>query len=291
MKIMKLKENFTALLYLAPFLILSLVFIVYPMARGIYNSFFDFRFGATTFVGLDNYVHVFTNNIYALAIRNSLFFVLTVVPALIIFGLLIAGSVYDKHKTYTSSVRIILYIPVVASMVVMSVVWRFILDAQMGLARYFFDILGLPPINLLADAQLTMIILVFIVFTMNIGQAVLLYLASMIGIPKDLSEALSIDGGNRWHLFRYLLIPLSKPTTLFIFITQSAAVLRVFIVIQLLTNGGPNFASTTMMFLLYRDGLIHGNFGTASALGVIMFAITVVLIIIQFRLFKEKEGA
>lgn len=289
MKKTRLKDNLIAYMFLAPFLVLASIFMLFPMMRGVYNSFFDFRFGSQEFVGIGNYVHVFTNELYILSMRNSLLFVFTVVPLIIFFGLIIAGSIYDKRSIYTSSVRIALYIPVVASMVVMSVIWRFMLDSQTGLSRYLFDRLGMQPVNLLGDARWTMIVLIFVVFTMNIGQSVVLYVATMIGIPSELAEALSIDGGNRWHLFRYLLIPFSKPITLFIFITQSAAVLRVFVVIQLLTNGGPNFSSTTMMFLLYRDGLIYGNFGRASALGVVMFFMTIVLVLIQFRMFKERK--
>ncbi|NMA67181.1 MAG: sugar ABC transporter permease [Clostridiaceae bacterium] len=285
----KLKENLTAYIFLAPFLALLCIFMIYPMCRGIYNSFFDFRFSSQLFVGLENYIHVFTDKVYLLAIRNSLIFVFAVVSLLIIFGILISGSIYDKHRHYVSGVRTCLYIPVICSMVVMTIIWRFMLDSQTGLLRYFYDSIGMTPVNLLGDAKWTLIILVFILFTMNIGQSVVLYVASMISIPKELSEALEIDGGKRIDLFRYILIPLSKPTTLFIFVTQTAAMLRVFAVIQLLTNGGPNYASTTMMYLLYQEGLIYGNFGSASALGVVMFLMTLVLVSIQFKLVRQEK--
>jgi len=288
-KLEKLKENLTAYFFLAPFLVLSGVFMIYPMCRGLYNSFFDFRFGSQLFVGVQNYIHVFTDKVYLLAIRNSLLFVCAVVLLLIVFGILISGSIYDKHRTYISGVRMCLYIPVIASMVVMTIIWRFMLDSQTGLLRYLCDLMGVTPVNLLGDAKWTLLILIFVLFTMNIGQSVVLYVASMISIPKELSEALEIDGGKRVDLFRYILIPLSKPTTLFIFVTQTAAMLRVFVVIQLLTNGGPNFSTTTMMYLLYQEGLMYGNFGSASALGVVMFLMTLALVLVQFKLVKQDK--
>lgn len=241
------------------------------------------------FVGMQNYIHVFTDKVYLLAIRNSLIFVFAVVSLLVVFGILISGSIYDKHRFYVSGVRTCLYIPVICSMVVMAIIWRFMLDSQTGLLRYFYDSIGMKPVNLLGDAKWTLVILIIILFTMNIGQSVVLYVANMISIPKELSEALEIDGGKRTHLFRYILIPLSKPTTLFIIVTQTAAMLRVFAVIQLLTNGGPNYSSTTMMYLLYQEGLLYGNFGSASALGVVMFIMTLVLVLIQFKLVRQEK--
>lgn len=288
MKIEKIKKNLTAYLFLLPFLILSLVFMIYPMCRGVYNSFYDFRFGGRMFVGIQNYINVFTDSVTRLSIVNSLTFVFAVVPLLIVFGILISGSIYDKCSVYVSSVRTCLYVPVIASMVVMTIIWRFMLDSQSGLLRYVCDLLGQPPVNLLGEAKWTLLILIFILFTMNIGQSVVLYVANMAGIPKELSEALGIDGGSRLDLYRYILIPFSKPTTLFIIVTQTAAILRVFVLIQLLTNGGPNNSSVTMMYLLYQQGFTYGNFGLASALGVVMFVMTLALVLLQFKTVRQE---
>lgn len=287
----RIKKSLLGWLFVAPFVGLAAVFMLYPMVKGVYNSFFDFGFGATAFVGLQNYAKIFdtsVNDIYLVAIRNSLAFVFLVVPLLICFGLLIAGSIFDKAYRYVSFVRTCLYLPVVASMVVMSVIWRFMLDPQSGLLGYFYVATGVPSVNLLGSARWTFVILVFILFTMNIGQCVVLYVANMLSIPKDLLEALALDGGNRLQMFRYLLLPLTRSTTLFMFITQTAAVLRVFAVIQLLTNGGPNNSSTTMMYLLYQQGFVYGRFGVASALGVLMFLFTLALVLVQFAALRGK---
>lgn len=287
-----IRKSLTGWLFIFPFAALAAVFMLYPMVKGVFNSFFDFGFGKTVFVGLQNYRAIFEPgalNVYLTAIKNSLSFVFLVVPLLIVLGLTIAGSIFDKAYRYVSFVRTCLYLPVVASMVVMSIIWRFMLDPQSGLLGYFYVSTGTAPVNLLGSARWTFIILVFILFTMNIGQCVVLYVASMLGISRDLIEALELDGGNRLHLFRYLLLPLTRPTTLFMFITQTAAVLRVFAVIQLLTNGGPNNSSTTMMYLLYQDGFVYGKFGIASALGVLMFLFTLVLVVLQFAALREKE--
>ena len=143
-------------------------------------------------------------------------------------------------------------------------------------------LMGTESVNLLASQKWALILVIFILFTMNIGQSVLLYIADMIGIPKELLEAATIDGASRWDLFRHILIPLTKPTTIFVFITQTSAVLKVFIVIQLLTKGGPNYGTTSMMYLLYQEAFENSNTGAACALGVLMFLISLVLIMIRF---------
>ena len=192
-----------------------------------------------------------------------------------------------------SAVRVCLYIPVIASMVVMSIIWRFILDSQTGLVKYFSMLLGYPTApNVLADKKWTLLLLIFILFTMNIGQTVLLYIADMIGISKDLLEACTIDGGSRVDMFRYILIPLTSSTSVLTFITQTSAVLKVFVVIQLLTKGGPNYGTTTMMYLLYQDAFEKSNVGTASAMGVLMFLISLILISMRFvMMYRDRTEA
>lgn len=277
-----LAENLKAYLFVGPFVALAGAFMVYPIVSGFVTSLYNTKWAGDVFVGLKNYIDIFTKDVYLLSIRNSLLFVITVVPLLIVIGIWIAGSVFDKIPRYVSFVRICLYISVIASMVVMSIIWRYILDSQTGLVKYFSMLMGTESVNLLASQKWALILVIFILFTMNIGQSVLLYIADMIGIPKELLEAATIDGASRWDLFRHILIPLTKPTTIFVFITQTSAVLKVFIVIQLLTKGGPNYGTTSMMYLLYQEAFENSNTGAACALGVLMFLISLVLIMIRF---------
>lgn len=284
----RLKQDNAAYLFIAPFVALALVFMIYPICKGFITSLYSTKWAGDVFVGMDNYKKIFTSEIFLKAIRNTLIYVATVVPMLIILGIWIAGSVFDKRPKYTSFVRICLYLPVIASMVVMSIIWRYILDSQTGLVKYFSMLLGGEPVNLLASETSAVILVIFILFTMNIGQTVLLYVADMLGISKELIEASTIDGASRLDLFRYILIPLTKPTTIFVFITQTSAVLKVFIVIQLLTKGGPNYGTTSMMYLLYQEAFENSNTGLACALGVLMFLMS--LILVMFRFVADRKG-
>lgn len=280
--------DWSAYLFIAPFVILAAVFMVYPILKGFWTSLFSTKWAGDVFVGLDNYKKIFTDDVYLKALRNTMLYVVTVVPLLIVVGLWIAGSVFDKHPKYVSFVRVCLYIPVIASMVVMSIIWRFILDSQTGLIKYFSMLLGGEAVNLLAEEKSAIILVIFILFTMNIGQTVLLYIADMLGIPKELIEASTIDGASRTDLFRYILIPLTKPTSLFIFITQTSAVLKVFVVIQQLTKGGPNYGTTSLMYLLYQEAFENSRTGMACAIGVLMFLISLILVLMRFA--AERKG-
>lgn len=290
MKRKKLMANLQAYLFVGPFVILSVVFMIYPIISGFISSFYTTRFSRNAFVGLENYIKIFTDDIYLIGIRNSVLFVITVVPLLIIMGIWISGAIFDKLPSYISAVRVCLYIPVIASMVVMSIIWRFILDSQSGLVKYISMVFGFEAVNVLADRTWTLVLLIFILFTMNIGQSVILYVADMIGTSRDLIEACKIDGGSRLDMYRYVLVPLTRPTTVFIFITQTAAVIRVFVVIQLLTRGGPSYQSTTMMYLMYQQAFEQGNTGVGSAIGVLLFLFTLVLVLLQQLVTGKRKG-
>lgn len=280
--------DWSAYLFIAPFVALVAVFMVYPIFKGFWTSMFSTKWGKDVFIGLDNYIKIFTDDVYLKAIRNTMIYVATVVPLLIVIGLWIAGCVFDKRPKYVSFVRVCLYIPVIASMVVMSIIWRFMLDSSSGLVKYFSMVFGVEAVNLLAEEKSALILVIFILFTMNIGQTVLLYIADMLGIPKELIEASTIDGASRIDLFRYILMPLTKPTSLFIFITQTSAVLKVFVVIQQLTKGGPYYGTTSLMYLLYQEAFENSRTGMACAIGVLMFLISLILVIMRFSV--ERKG-
>jgi|GEM_PF-1707449 len=285
----RITESLQAYAFLAPFIILGCMFMVYPIGKQFIQSFYNTKWGGkVVFVGLANYAEIFTNEIYIKAILNTLLFVIIAVPCIIILGLLIAGSIFDKNKHYVSTVRILLYIPTIVSMVVMSTIWRFMLNSQSGLVAYFAQIFHWKSADLLSSSTSAKIIIIIVLIIVNLGQCVLLYIAQMIGIDHNLIDACEVDGGNRWDLFRYILIPLSKPTTILVFITNTSLVLKVYIVIQLLTSGGPNYATTTMMYQLYQDAFVNFDTGVASAMGVLLFAMTLVLISARF-LFTSKE--
>jgi len=284
-----LKENITGYLFIAPQLLLFLVFIVYPIIEGVRLSLFRINYQQETFIGFENYQRLFADPVFMKSTLNTVIFVVCIVALTVVFALFVASAIFDKNAKYVSFIRGSYYIPVMVSMVVMSMVWSFLLNPANGLIPYAARELEMVSVNFLGDKSLVLPVIIFITFATNIGQAIILYVASMIGVPKDVFEAAEIDGANRMTIIFKILIPLVKPTTIYIIIMNIIAVLKIFVVIQLLTGGGPNNASTTLMYYLYNNAFKYNQLGIASAVGVIMFLITLFLSIPQLRMMFKKE--
>lgn len=283
-----LKKSLPGYLFILPQLILFCVFIIYPVVEGFRLSLYKIGFRKDTFVGLENYISLFKDPVFIKSITNTIIFVVAIVLLTVVFGFFIAATVFDKASKYVSFIRGAYYLPVMVSMVVMSMVWNFLLNPANGLISYFVEVASGKQINLLGDPKTVMPIIIFVTFVGNVGQSVILYIAAMVGVSKDIFEAADVDGANRIEKIGHILIPLVKPTTLYIIIINIIAVLKMFVVVQLLTDGGPNNASVTMMFLLYRNAFVDNNTGKAAAIGVILFIITLLFSIPQFKTFKDN---
>ncbi|MDQ8738477.1 sugar ABC transporter permease [Paenibacillus sp. LHD-38] len=283
------KENVTGYLFIMPQFLLFLVFIVYPILEGIRLSLYKIQYQKETFVGLDNYITLFNDPVFFKSIYNTIIFVVFIVLLTVGFSLFVASAVFDKNAKYVSFIRGSYYIPVMVSMVVMSMVWGFLLNPANGLISYAAREMNFSTFNLLGNKTTVLPVVIFVTFATNVGQAIILYIASMIGVPKDLFEAAEVDGASRTKVIFQILIPLVKPTTIYITIINIIAVLKIFVVIQMLTGGGPNNASVTMMYYLYNNAFKYNQLGVASAVGVIMFFITLLLSVPQLRaMFKDK---
>lgn len=276
-------------LFIAPQMLLMLIFIVYPVIKGFKMSLYKVYGMDSYFVGLDNFKALFEDAVFVKSILNTVFFVVAIVLLTIIFALFVSTTVYDKNARYVSFIRGSYYLPVMVSMVVMSIVWNFLLNPSNGLVSYVFQQMGASHVNLLGNPKTVMPIIVFVTFVGNVGQAIILYLATMIGISPDYFEAAQLDGATRWQRIRHIIIPLVRPTTAYLIVINIIAVLKIFVVIQLLTGGGPNNASVTMMYYLYQNAFVYNNTGAASAIGVLMFMIALILSVPQLRSFVKTD--
>lgn len=286
----RLKNSLTGYAFILPQMLLFGIFIFYPVFLGFRMSLFQHSYNAETYVGFENYRYLFNDPVFIKSIWNTLFFIVMIVLFTILFALFVSTTVFDKSSKYLSFIRGSYYLPVIVSMVVMSIVWNFFLNPANGLISYLFNQAGLGPVNLLGNEKTVMWVIVFVTFVGNVGQAIVLYIATMIGIPVDYFEAAQIDGATRWQRITKIIIPLVKPTTIYLVITNIVMVLKIFVVIQLLTGGGPNNASVTLMYLLYQQAFQYNNTGVAAAIGVIMFLIALVLSIPQIRSFLATDN-
>lgn len=283
-----MRENIFGYIFIAPQIILFLVFLVYPIFEGIRLSLFKINYQSETFIGLANYEKLFADPIFVKSIVNTLIFVVFIVALTVLFAMFVASAVFDKNAKYVSIIRGAYYIPVMVSMVVMSMIWSFLLNPANGLIPFLARKLEVS-VNFLGDTHWVLPVIIFVTFVTNVGQAIILYIASMIGVPKELFEAAEVDGASRIKVIFKIILPMVKPTTIYIIIMNIIAVLKIFVVIQLLTGGGPNNASTTMMYYLYNNAFKYNQLGIASAVGVIMFIITLLLSVPQLRAMLKKD--
>ena len=281
--------NYSGYLFIAPQLILMLFFIIMPVIKGFQMSFFE-KFGRSEiFVGLDNYKFLLSDPVFRKSILNTIFFIVAIVFLTITFALFVSTTVFDKTSKYLSFIRTSYYLPVMVSMLVMSVIWKMLLNPSSGVVTWLLGLIGFEGVNLLGNPKTVMPVIIFVTFIGNVGQAILIYIAAMIGIPKDYFEAAELDGASRFQRIRHIVVPNVRATTIYLVITNVIAVLKIFVVIQQLTGGGPNNASVTMMYYLYQNAFVYNRGGVAAAIGVMMFVIALLFSIPQMRIYLKED--
>lgn len=286
----RIRDEITGYLFIFPQLFLFLLFMVYPVFSGFRMSLYKITLKSRTFVGIQNYANLFSDPNFVKSMWNTVVFVVCIVVLAVGLGLIVSAAIFDKSQRYVSFVRTCYYIPIAVSMTVMTVIWNFLLNPSIGLMNYLLSRVSMGPVNFLGDIHWVMPIIIFVTFVSNIGQVIVLYVASMISISTDVLEAAQVDGCNKITRFLYIICPLVKPTTLYVLITETIAVIKIYVVIQLMTNGGPNHASSTLMYYLYEKAFeLNNRMGEAAAIGVIMFLICMVLSLFQVLFFGERR--
>ena len=279
----KSKVSLTGYFFVLPQFLFFAVFTIYPIIEGFRISLFKEDAIRTTFVGLQNYIELFKDPVFLHSVFNTLFLVVIVTVVSLVLGLVISLTVFDKNGKYISFIRTCYYLPVVVSTVVMAMVWSFLLNPASGLVPYLFRSAGMGNVNLLGDKRYVLWIIAFVTIVASLGTCLIMYIAAMLGVSTELLEAAKIDGATKVQRSLHIVIPLVQPTTLYLTVTQVIAMLKLFVIIQLLTDGGPNNASMTMMYYLYRNAFKYDKVNSAAAIGVLMFLFALIITLPQFR--------
>ncbi|WP_284645201.1 carbohydrate ABC transporter permease [Paenibacillus silviterrae] len=282
-----IKGEMWGLFFIAPFAILFLLFEVYPIMNAFYLSFFDYGLGRKNWIGLDNYTKLLSDDVFLKSIMNTFGFVVGTVPLTYLFAVFAAVLIFGKHKHLASFFRGAFYLPIISSQVILSLIWAWIYNPVNGIANYSLSKLGLGPIMWLSDERFALLALIVVVVTFNVGQPIILILAALGNISPDYYEAADLDGASSVRKFWHITLPLLKPTSLYILVMSTIWAFQTFVVVQLLTGGGPNYATSTIMFLLYDTAFVYGQLGLASAMGIIITALISVVAIAQFKLMKS----
>jgi len=292
-KILVQRETRSAYLFLLPSLVFFLGFVIFPMILCVYTSFFDATMGknvADKFIGVQNYLELFSDGIFLKALKNTLIIVLVSVPAVAIFSLWVSSLIYKMKGPVLSAFRCIFYLPVVTGSVAVTVVWKWMFHNYYGLFNYVGTHTGVleKNINWLGDARFALPCIILILFTTSVGQPIVLYVSALGNVDDSLVEAASVDGATDLQLFWKIKWPQIMPTTLYILVITTINSFQCFALIQLLTSGGPNHSTDTVMYYIYYTAFKLYRYGYGNAMGVILAIIIALLSALQFQLAKEK---
>lgn len=292
-KVLVMRETRSAYLFLLPSLFFFLVFVIFPMILCIYTSFFDSTMGKNvedTFIGLSNFKEMFSDSVFLKALRNTLVIVVVSVPVVTAFSLWVSSAIYKMKGPVLSFFRCVFYLPVVTGSVAVTVVWKWMFNNYYGLFNYIGTSTGLleKNINWLGDERYALACIIIILLTTSIGQPIVLYVSALGNVDSSLTEAAEIDGATKFQLFWRIKWPNIMPTTLYILIITTINSFQCFALIQLLTSGGPNHATDTVMYYIYYTAFKLYRYGYANAMGVVLAILIAVLSAVQFRVARER---
>ncbi|WP_090075180.1 carbohydrate ABC transporter permease [Cohaesibacter marisflavi] len=289
-----LKEAATTLSLAGPATLAMLVLIFIPSLLVAVFSFTDYQFGARSFhwVGLDNYVTLFTDRTGRRAVTNTLLYVAVVMPLSMIFSLVVAlgvQSVSTWSPRLATMLRTAYFMPVAATLVAMATVFQMLLHPSLGLINQLIGLVGIPGQSWLSDRGLVLYTLAAIGIWETIGYNMVLFLAGLTAIPSQLYDAAEIDGANNWwDRFWTVTWPMLGPTTLFVLVVTATRSFRVFETVATLTQGGPAYASDTLVYAMYREGFVYFKAGYSSAITVVFFVAVLILTLTQVRIVEKK---
>lgn len=276
-------------LLIGPNLLLFGVFTYWPLLYNAYLSFveWDFIRPEKLWVGLDNYRIVFGNSQFQTILRNT--FVFTGASVLLTMALgLILALLLNQPLRWRNSARAILFAPTILSGAAVAIVWTYIFDPRYGLLSEILGFVGLRSPNWLVDQHWAMVALIIVYVWKNMGYAVVVYLAGLQAIPRELYEAALVDGAGAWSRFRHITLPGVSPVTFFLSVTSILSCFQAFDIVQVMTHGGPVNATNTLIYRLYELGFVSFKAGEAGVVAMLLFGIMFVLTLIQVRMLERR---
>jgi multiple sugar transport system permease protein len=288
---MTAERDWRGLLFVAPFLVLYSLILVFPLLRGLWLSLNQVDlFGAGHFVGLGNYGRLLHDPVFGTSLVNTFEVTLMIVPPLTVLALLLALALNRAGKG-AAIVRGIFFSSAVLSVTIVTLIWRFVLAPDAGLLGEMWKALGWEPLPFLSDVHLALPALAITTIWWSLGFPMLLFLAGLQQIPQDMYEAAALDNAGRWTTFWRITLPALRRTLVLVVMLQTAAQLQLFGQSQLLTAGGPSGASRTAVLFLFETAFGRWELGYASAAAEVLFLIILAVTLTQYWATGRATGA
>jgi len=287
------REHLIAWSFALPYVVLFAVFMAGPILVALVTSFTDMRVTDIRnplnieFIGIDNYLAVLSDARFQKAAANTAVFVLVGVPLTIVLGLAAAVGLNQGVVKFRTFFRVGFYLPVVTSIVAIAVVWRLLLGQEVGLVNAILSTFGVDGPGWLSDERYALWSIIGVAAWRNLGFMMVIFLAGLQTIPKDLYEAAEVDGANAWQRFKSITLPLLRPTLLFGFVITGIGYVQFFEEPYVMTEGGP-LNSTLSMALYTYNQFGFGNYGYTAAAAFVLFIAIATLTLVQFRLLRDE---
>jgi multiple sugar transport system permease protein len=284
----KFKDAFTAILFALPALVNFLVFRYFPIIWSARASFWEYSLlgGFRKYLGFGNYVRLFGDRLFWQSMGVTAKFFLMYVPIVVALAMLLA-LFSNQRKPGMGVIRAIIFIPVVTSFVVVSIIWGMLLNKDVGLVNGIIRSFGLPRISFLMDKNNALPTIAMISIWKNVGYSVIVLAAGLKSIPGEMYEAAIVDGANNWQRFWKITIPMISRQLMFVTVWATLGAFQVFIPVYSLTQGGPSRATNVIVYYIYSKAFQFGEMGYASAMSMVLLFVLLIVSVLQMRLFKR----
>lgn len=286
-----------AWLFVTPALMVVIVFFLLPVAAGLALSVTDFDIYALAdpsnlrFVGLDNYLSLLQTPLFWQALGNTFYFVVVGVPLSIAVSLGAALLLDSRLARFKPFFRTALFAPVVTTIVAVAVVWRYLFHTRYGIVNHTLEQVGVPPVDWLGDPAWAMPTVILLAVWKNFGYNMVILLAGLQAIPEELYEAARIDGASWWRQVLHVTLPMLGPTLLMVGILTTAGYFQLFAEPYVMTQGGPLRSTVSVLYFMYEEGFKWWNFGTASAVALVLFVLVFCITWLLMRVARRGAAA
>jgi fructooligosaccharide transport system permease protein len=285
------QEFYTGILFVLPVILLGFIFIILPMISSLAYAFTDanlLSMNNIKIVGLDQFIKAFNDPMLVITMKNTIYFVVRVVPLQLTLSMILALILNSKIK-FNVFFRWVFFVPVMLSLAITSMLWMNLLNEDAGLINSLSIALGFGPQKFLSDPNRAMNIIILISAWQGAGYQMLIFLSGLKNIPAELMEAGEMDGANAWHRFWIITMPTIKPTFVFVLLTTLISAFRLFTQPLIMTRGGPLDSTMTMSYYIYQQGITFRNVGYSSAIALI-FTVFLATIALTLRKILDKDN-
>ncbi len=282
------EQTLAPMLFLAPNLLIFGIFIILPAILGLRMSLFDWSFlEGSTFVGLKNFRDILHDSMFWLTLKNTLVYVVAVVPFLATFALALALPLAEEGKGM-GVFRAIYYVPTMLSMIIVGIAWRWLLGYDLGIINYVLKLAGGKPVPWLTDGTMATISLIFVTVWTRVGYFMMMFVGGLQAISKTYYEAAEIDGAGRFTVFRRITLPLLRPILLVVVVLATIEAFKAYELIFVMTQGGPGTSTKFIVQYIYQAAFEEDRMGYGAAMSVILLAIIGVFTALQFAAQREE---